>query len=257
MEVLGFIEYVMENESVELSADSKLISELVDDILLHITKADVSNDGNYYEVFNLELYRRDVGCDISVFLQITSNPDFGLDTHFKNMKWERHRYNKDGFAIDANTFVKDDVYPEIEITILLDSAAASRFKDNTYHKLYNKLNGTLAHELSHLKQIGLNKEPFSEDPGDHNNRDHSKNDYRYFLLPEEIEAMVDGMYRRSKLENLPIDKVFMNRLNPFLMDGFINKDQVEIIMKEWITQTLKNHPGAEYSDKYKDFINNI
>ena len=319
MKILGFIEYVMENSSVEVSSKSKLISQLVDDIICHIKKADIEPDGKYYEIFELELYRRDIDCDISVYLQVSPDPYFNTDLHFKKMKWEENRYRNSGFAIDANTYIKSDVYPRIEITILLNSelhhdihgvyppdvnkdgkrdgedAKHCTHSDNcdydfdgdiddkdinyaddnpigkcdhydeygnpqgnnVYGKLYIKLNEILSHELSHLQQIGLNKNPFSEDPHSHSNRKDHKNNYKYFLLPEEIEAMVDGMYRRSKLEGIPIDEVFVNHLTPFLSDGFITPEEMNTIVKVWVVHSLKNHPGAEYSDKYSNFINNI
>ena len=83
-----------------------------------------------------------------------------------------------------------------------------------------------------------------------------KNSFEYFLLPDEIESMVKGMYVRSKNEDVEIDKIFDKYLHPFLESGKITQDQYLTVLKAWVEHTLENYPDAKLST-YREKINKI
>lgn len=256
MKILGFIEYLNEGSSVEISTESRIISEIVDKTMKKVIGSDIPND-SYYKVLDEELHDNSLYFDLRVYLKTSLDPNFNEDPHFKKMKWHKIKFDEDGFAIDANSFISEKDIPEIEITIIIDAnrAAIMPGKD-VYDDLNNRLHEVLYHEITHLNQVGINKDPFNEDPHRHNLRKDSKNSYKYFILPEEIEAMVGGMYRRSKLEDTPLDTIFIDHLKPYLSRKFLNRIQMEAIILIWIKYALENYPGVHFTDKYINFINN-
>jgi hypothetical protein len=257
MNILGYNEFLKEGSSIELSSVSRVISTAVNEIMKRIVKAEFPIGKDYYNIFNYEIANDNNLADIKVFIRKDNNPNFSEDPHFNNMKWERHRFKEDGFAIDANTFIEKNAVPEIQVSILIDpDRAVIRPGVDSYDKIYNKLNNLVDHELNHTHQIGINRSPFKTIPSHKDHRDNSNNN-NYFTLPEEIESMVSGMYRQSKLENVPLDNIFDKHLNIYVKDKFITEDQKLDIIHTWIEYALINYPDSSFSAKYYNFINKI
>ena len=90
-----------------------------------------------------------------------------------------------------------------------------------------------------------------------NIRKSNGNGHGYFLLPEEIESMVKGMYHQSKAQNIPIDVLFTQHLQPFVDSGFMSQNEMIKIIEKWISNSLKYYPFAKMSNKYQHIIDNI
>ena len=63
-----------------------------------------------------------------------------------------------------------------------------------------------------------------------------KDKYKYFLLPDEIPAMIKGMKLKAKNDNKPLKDVFDEYLQKFVDDNTITKDQKNLIIKRWLNE---------------------
>jgi hypothetical protein len=126
-----------------------------------------------------------------------------------------------------------------------------------YPELYYKLIDIISHELHHLTQSGWNRKPFTIVPVAKSVRDNAKHDYKYFLLPDEIESMVVGMYTRSQVQKKDLDLIFDQYLLPFIEYEYITQDQYSEIIKVWVKYALDNYPEVKFSSKVKEIVNSI
>jgi hypothetical protein len=113
----------------------------------------------------------------------------------------------------------------------------------------------LTHETNHLNQLGINKTPFNTDVSTKKVRNSSKKSYKYFLLIDEIESMVEGMYVRSNAQKIPLDKVFTDYLSPFLETNYITKEEFEEVLSVWVKKALDLYPDAQFSKQVDHIIN--
>jgi hypothetical protein len=88
-------------------------------------------------------------------------------------------------------------------------------------------------------------------------RNGSKKSYKYFLLPDEIESMVEGMYTRAKEQDRFLDDVFSDYLTPFIESRYISQSEYQKVIKTWITRALELYPDAKFSQKADRIISNI
>jgi hypothetical protein len=94
----------------------------------------------------------------------------------------------------------------------------------------------IRHELEHLTQDGLNIKPgkFIED--DQIYRTMIDMDllppFNYYLLPREIDAMLQGLYFKAKKIKIPFSKVILDYLNKVNL----NEEEQEKILKAWRIQ---------------------
>jgi hypothetical protein len=238
------------NESIKnVSSDAlKYSSDII-----NILKKNESPGDDYIEIRELE-YIEPEAFDLIVQLKVESNPDFEKDSHFKTLPWEEINFKEYGFAIDANTHLDktDKIIPHVIVTLIIDPNRIPEL----YKELSFKLTDIIMHERKHTNQVGWNREPFNVRPSSHYDRTSSKKSYKYFILPDEIEAYVYGMYTRSKIENTPIDDVFYKYLNPFIKTGEISKSELKTVLNAWIKHTLENYPDANISRKRPE-INKI
>ena len=110
-----------------------------------------------------------------------------------------------------------------------------------------KLNDVVRHELEHITQVGKNKIAGRVKPSTSRQRELSQKDYRYFLLRDEIPAMVAGMYRQAKTQKKELDIVFSNYLDYFIEIGQMTEEQKTLVMDTWIDYVKKNYPAAKFS----------
>lgn len=237
--IKSFIEFISEGDH----SDETRFIQYANDIINCISKHHASDDG-YIEIRELE-YVKPETVDIVIQLKRDPNPNFKKDPHFKDLSWEKINFEHYGFALDANTKIdkRDLLVPEIEFTILLDPDREPKL----YTELKYRLIDVMAHELNHTNQIGWNRKPFKVRPSSNTDRANSKKSFKYFLLPDEIESMVKGMYVRSKEQGVSIDKIFDKYLYPFLMNGNISEEEYQTVLAEWIKHTLENYPDAKLS----------
>ena len=241
------------NEESSNDSDS---FQYASDIINHIQK--VNNTGDSYIEIRGPEYNGIDKFDLVIQLKKTDSPNFETDSHFKDLPWEEINFNKYGYALDANTFIdkEDLIIPKIVITLIINQ----KKEPNLYKELNYKLIDILAHEVNHTKQVGWNRKPFKVRPSSNSDREKSKHAASYFLLPDEIESMVTGMYERSKVEDTNIDDIMDKYLYPFLMDGQINGDEYKKTLETWIKYALENYPDCKLSmddEKVRKIVQSI
>lgn len=237
MSVISFNDFI--NESSSSGPES---SQYATDIIKHVKQLDAS-DGSYDDSGKLE-YRGLDTFDLVIQIKKEESPNFQKDEHFAQLQWEELNFENYGFALDANTYIDNETIPEIIVTLIIDPSR----EPDLYEELNFKLIDIIAHELNHTNQIGWNREPFNTDVSSKEERTAAKQNAGYFLLPDEVESMVLGMYERSKAEGVNLDELFDKYLFPFIEHGTITKEEYMKIFEIWIIHALENFPDAELSD---------
>lgn len=185
----------------------------------------------------------------SLNVDIRRNAEFksSSDAHFKSLPWEKFNFNRDGYVIDANTTVSDNpkVIPSVEIIMVLDPSK----EPDLYDKLHARVLDVLIHETNHLTQTGINKNPTGEDKSDQHEREKAKEGYKYFLLKDEMESMIEGFYASSQHQDIPLDNVFKDYLEAFVRSDYISKDEYTDVMHKWITYASEQYPEANFSEE--------
>lgn len=216
------------------------VLEYSDNIINMIQSINVSNN-DYIQLYKTEVNGTDK-LDIIVFARFEPKPNVSLDSHFNHLPWEQLNINDYGYSIDANmTIGKNTIVPEIEIHIMLS--------DNpNYTELKFRLIDIIYHELKHVNQVGLNRKAVNVHPGSNSDRKEAKNPIDYFHLPEEIEAMVYGMYNRSKIEGSNLDELMFKYLTPYINNGNINIKDATKTVTTWMLHALENYPDSKLSN---------
>lgn len=243
--IKNYIEYLKESSN----SYDKHITGVISELMKIIKNIDIENSNTYSKIHTIESDGDPLAYDLELIVSMNPNPDFKTDDHFSSMEWEEINFKKNGFCIDGNVYMDsdDDVIPEVEITLLIDPTR----KNDSYYHIFLKLNDIVSHELNHLTQIGWNRTSFSTGASPTSVRDSAKAGYKYFLLPDEIDSMVKGMYRSSKIEGIPIDLAFEKYLDTFLEHGYINQSEYDKVISEWIKYAMVHYPKAVISAKYK------
>lgn len=168
---------------------------------------------------------------------------------FRYLPWEILNYNNRGFAIDSNSYIPTDSSPDIEIIVYVDQS----INPQGYLNLYFKLIDDVRHELEHLLQKGINQIPGHTCHTPVQARE-SSDPYHYFLLDEEIPAMVAGMRASSIKRGIPIDEEFTNYLMPFIEFSLITDAQYLTIMNAWLNFAAELYPNLKISEKFMKTI---
>lgn len=250
MRLISFNQFILESSSLEKDFLNNLVKTLVQKIKEF---GDATSEA--YSKPTVMEFNQPIAFDLHLFLRKTGNPDLDLDPHFKSLDWQEMQFEKKGFAIDANAFASQnpDLHPRIEVHLLINPKKSK----NLASLLYPNLLDILTHEISHLKQIGMNFSPDSSFPSDPKKRKFSKNDYRYFLLGDEVEAMVQGMKSSAIKQGKTLDQVFIEYLTPFLKDKFITKSQFDKIITNWTKAAITQDPSIKFSKSVDSIINSI
>lgn len=222
------------------------------DYIVNLISSYKSTSKEYVEIDRKEINELDK-IDFRVMVKLDHNPNVLIDSKFNKMSWEQLNINDYGFAIDATMYIgKERIIPEIVIHILLN-------KSPDLNELKFRLIDILFHEIKHANQVGLNREPVNVHPGDSEDRKKVSKPSEYFNLIEEIEAMVYGMYNRSKAEGSNLDDLFYKYLTPYINNGNINIGESEKVLNIWISHALENYPDSKFSESEltTQIINNI
>lgn len=249
--IKSFEEFI--NESVSNTPNS---SKYASDVINLLQKVDDSGE-SYVEIRELE-YNEEDHFDLVIQVKKSSKPDFESDEHFHDLPWEEINFEHYGFALDANTYIDkgDLTIPEIVISLIINPNEEPKL----YKELNYKLIDIITHELNHTKQVGWNREPFNIRPSSNPDRKNASHAAAYFLLPDEVESMVAGMYERSKAQGVQIDKIMDKYLVPFLMDKQITREEYLRTLEVWIRHTLENYPDAELSmedEKIRKIVHSV
>lgn len=233
----------------EMESLAKTLTKLVVN-----TAYDSSFTSEYVNAQEIEIAEPFLDVDFRFLLKKQPNLDLSKDSHFSKMKWQYANLKKNSYVLTGNVFMTDGNIPELEIVLAIDPNTES---SEMYKDLYYTLLNTVSHELNHLNQMGWNRDYDNIVPSSMKIRKLNGNGYGYFLLPEEIESMVKGMHIQSKAQNIPIDILFTQHLQPFVDTGFMSQDEMIKIIKKWISHSLKYYPFTKMSNKYQNIIDNI
>lgn len=248
--IKSFIEFINEN----MDQKSQFIKDL-SQVLIEKLRTSTLDESTNYTIFSGMEFVDPFTFDLILNVRRDNSPDLEEDSHFNGLPWEKINFDNLGYCIDANTKMSKSKVkvPKIILHIILNP------KDEPilYSKLYYRLIDILTHETNHLDQLGINRNPFNSHVSDKIERNAAKKSYKYFLLGDEIESMVEGMYASSQAQNIPLDQVFDGYLIPFIKSSYITQDEYNQVMKTWITKALELYPDAMFSAKVYHIVNSI
>jgi hypothetical protein len=248
--IKSFSEFI--NESMENNLE--FLKKLAMDLIAKIRNSSKEESQNYHTFSGME-FTTPFMFDLILNIRRESNPNLKDDPHFNDLSWEKLNYDDHGYAIDANTKMSKSKtkIPRIIFHMILDP----KREPVSYENLYARLLDILVHETNHLDQLGINRDPFNVNVSHPKERDNAKKSYKYFLLRDEIESMIEGMYVRSKYKKVPLDEIFVEYLTPFLRTKYITDDEFQKVMVMWITKALEVYPDANFSISAKKIIDSI
>jgi hypothetical protein len=250
MPLKSFSQFINEDMNQSNMFIKKLAQSLIDKL-----RTSSFTESETYSIFSGMEFTEPFTFDLILNARRDSNPILNGDSHFDNLPWERVNFDRLGYCIDANTKMSKSKIkiPSITLHIILDP----KREPILYSKLYHRLIDILTHETNHLDQLGINRDPFNSHVSDNQERAQAKHTYKYFLLGEEIESMIEGMYARSQSQNIPLDQAFDEYLKPFIETGYINTAEYCHVMEVWVTRSLELYPDASFSHKVDHIVNSI
>ncbi len=142
-----------------------------------------------------------------------------------------------GYVIESYKIQDEDV---LEINMTIDENR----EPEVYESIFMKLQEDVRHEIEHLLQdYGRGGRPSPEtDTEDDTTFQHHKR-------IEEVPAMVQGFYRRAKLQRRPLNDVMVDDLDTEIENGNLSKLEAEELLKIWTSYAKRRLPDAVYSKK--------
>jgi hypothetical protein len=99
------------------------------------------------------------------------------------------------------------------------------------------LRDILRHEIEHTTQSGwntINGKYIASDPALRSKKESGKlSAARYFTLPKETPAMIQGLYFKAKKSKQPFAKVVNQYLDIWVNNGTLTNQDKEYILKTW------------------------
>jgi len=146
------------------------------------------------------------------------------------------RYGGDAFNDSKRN---SDEQPLIEVRFQIDPAEYPRVLSS----IAMNLRDTLRHEIEHVTQSGwntINGKYISSDAALRNKIDSGKlPQARYFTLPKEIPAMLQGLYFKAKKSKQPFKTVVDEYLSMWVDNETITPQEKENILTTWRTYLPK------------------
>jgi hypothetical protein len=170
----------------------------------------------------------------AVYFEEVENQSIPLDFYLQlKVQWIKdfNDFRKGGDAFN-DTKLDSDQVPLVEIRLEMD---ASEYPD-ILSTVAMELRDTLRHEIEHLTQSGWNVKPGKYIKSDQNMR--RKIDagdlpaYRYFILPKEVDANIQGLYYQAKKQKTPLRNVMNDYLDLFVPDVITVKEK-EMVLNVW------------------------
>ncbi len=245
----SFTQFIFESENLEKDFIESTARQL-------IQKIKSADDASEYTTFSGMEFTKPFKFDLILNVKKEKNAKISDDSHFNSLSWEQLNYDKLGYAIDANSRTnKGDLFiPEIEVHLILDPTKIP----TSYTNLYARIVDILTHETNHITQFDqVNRNPFSSHTSDKKDRDSAKKSFKYFLLGDEVESMVEGMYASSKVKEIPLDHVFHDYLTPFIQSKYITPEEYSEVLSVWVKAALEKYPDAIFSKKVEKIVNSI
>lgn len=146
------------------------------------------------------------------------------------------RYGGDAFN---DTKRDSDEPPLIEVRMQIDPAEYPK----VLSEIAMNLRDTLRHEIEHVTQSGWNTIDSKYIPSDQRLRDRIEAGKlpaaRYFTLPKEIPAMLQGLYFKAKKSKQPFKTVVDEYLSMWVDNETITPQEKENILTTWRTYLPK------------------
>jgi hypothetical protein len=228
----------------------RLVGILVDDILQIIKESRDYWDGEDkedYETHHVHEYEGTLK-KVNLFLNIGRNRDLNFKDNFEIVanaytleEDEKNSYKKD--LEEESVEIEDD--GSIVITIIINPDK----EPEIYRKIIPELHDAVRHEIEHLTQRGINKLKNKAIPS--NIRDdisfERNNQHYYYLMRDEIPALVHGLYKRAKWEKKPLSEVFDNFLD-WLEDYGVFQETYKrnLLFNQWKRYAIKNLPNVKF-----------
>lgn len=244
----SFAQFINEN-STPLNFLSDLTTKLIQKIR-SFPKKELE-----YSLFSGMEFREPFEFDLKLYVRKDASPDLENDEHFSELPWEEINFKNDGYAIDAKVRIHKDslLIPEVSVYLIVDPTK----EPHVYRDLFSRLLDILVHETNHIDQISIKRNPFNVKPSHREERNAAKKSHKYFLLDDEIESMVEGMWARSQKLDVPLDHIFDDYLIPFVQSKYITPEEYSEVKTVWIKHALEKHPDANFSKKVEKIINSI
>lgn len=237
----------------ETDQTDKFLKDLAIKLIHKIRTTKLPESEDYVELAGMQ-FTEPIAFDLILLLRKDSSADIKTDSHFKGLPWEELNYSEYGYSIDANTYLnRRSGYPKIVINLIVDSTR----EPELYSRLFARVLDILTHETTHVEQSGVDREPFNQLPSNPNSRELAKKSYKYFLLDDEVESMVTGMYASAKQQKKPLDVVFDEYLQPFIKSKYITPTEYLKVMQKWVTFAAQFYPDVKFSSKVDQIINSL
>lgn len=182
---------------------------------------------DYYDVYFEEVENETIPLDFYLALRIQWVE--GLDDYRRG----GDVYN------DQKQDSSESKVPYMEIRFELDPTDVPKI----YSSIAMDMRDTLRHEIEHLTQAGWNVKSSKYIPSDQALRRKIESGKlppaRYFTLPQEIPAMIQGMYLQAKKSRQPFSKIVNDYLDRFIAikdengNSYITPEDKEQILATW------------------------
>lgn len=153
-----------------------------------------------------------------------------IDGHGK-MECDGNVYND--HRLDA------DEPPLLEVLLIIDP----KLYPQILNDIVAELSDTIRHEIEHLTQSGWNLKSGKYISTDIRTRKQIESGklrpYRYYTLPKEIPAMIQGLYNKAKKTKTPFADTVNDHLQTVIDKGYITPEEAEIIKNTWRTYLPK------------------
>ena len=170
----------------------------------------------------------------AVYFEEVENQSIPLDFYLQlKVQWIKdfNDFRKGGDAFN-DTKLDSDQVPLVEIRLEMD---ASEYPD-ILSTVAMELRDTLRHEIEHLTQSGWNVKPGKYIKSDQSMRRKIESGdlppYRYFILPKEVDANIQGLYYQAKKQKTPLRNVMNDYLDLFVPDVITVKEK-EMVLNVW------------------------
>ena len=158
---------------------------------------------------------------------------------FKMIPSERFE-NTSEFNLSASAGVDYENFANITLYLEADT----KIGYNALKHIYTELRETIKHEITHLaqepplKSLGYESEIHShEEPGTFN----------YFMDDFEVEAYIDGLYDRSKINKTKLSVEIGEYINTQIKPaGKITKGEAKEIYEKWISWAKRRYSHAKF-----------
>jgi len=188
---------------------------------------------DYYDVYFEEVENETIPLDFYLALRVQWVE--GLDD-----------YRRGGDAYnDQKQDSSESEVPYIEIRFELDPTDVPKI----YSSIAMDMRDTLRHEIEHLTQAGWNVKSSKYIPSDQALRRKIESGKlppaRYFTLPQEIPAMIQGMYFKAKKSKKPFAQVVDEYLQLWVDNKTMTAEEKQSIIDTWKTYLPKLGIKAE------------